>query len=126
MKIIVIVDYSPFCQDDNLPWEYSGIEFQWWVYEVLLDNGKAGKFPKSISDAVEIATAAKYQVKVIVKQKPKQVVKYILMPIKIIERENEIEMIQPSIKDLNDIMSRSDMFDTKEQAMHQAYLDRKK
>lgn len=69
MRKIVTVTKSPFPQDyedDNEPppWSYDGCNFCGWVYDVLLDLGKAGRFPRNVAEAVEVAEGAGYEITV--------------------------------------------------------------
>ena len=62
----VVVTESPFPVDytdgnDPPPWTYSGATFKAWVWEVLLDMGKAGRYPKTVTEAIEVAEGARYK-----------------------------------------------------------------
>jgi hypothetical protein len=60
MKKLITITKSPFPQDDNLPWVYSGTSFKNWVWEVLLDLGKAGNYPRNVKEAIEVAEGSGY------------------------------------------------------------------
>ena len=66
---IVTVLKSPFPKDyrdpENAPpWRFSGSAFRGWVWEVLLDEGKAGASPRNVAQAVDIARDAGYEIEV--------------------------------------------------------------
>lgn len=65
-KLTVTVTDSPhetdYIGDGHPPWSYSGTSFKNWVWEVLLDMGKAGKYPRNVVSAIEIAEASGYTV----------------------------------------------------------------
>jgi hypothetical protein len=58
----VIVTKSQFKEDKDLPWTYNGTGFKQWVWEVLLDMGKAGRFPRNVSEAVDVAVGAGFEI----------------------------------------------------------------
>ena len=65
----VTVTSSPFpidSQDGNTPppWTYVADAFRSWVWEVLLDMGKAGEYPSTLAEAIGIAQHAGYTIKV--------------------------------------------------------------
>ena len=61
--MIITVLKSPYKEDKNMPWSYHSRGFRNWVFEVLLNCGKAGKYP-TIKSAVEIAQNAGYEVEI--------------------------------------------------------------
>ena len=65
----VTVESSPFPPDyddpeTSPPWSYRGEPFKRWVYQVLLDDGRAGRFPRTVQEAIEAAEGAGFEVAV--------------------------------------------------------------
>lgn len=56
--MLVRVLSSPYEEDYDSsppPWDYSGGAFKNWVYEVFLESGKSGRYPKNVNEAVNEA-----------------------------------------------------------------------
>lgn len=52
-------------EDEKLPWTYSVSGFKNWVWEVLLNCGKAGKYPRNLEQALSVAENHGYGVTVL-------------------------------------------------------------
>jgi len=65
----VRITKSPWREPEPPPWEYSATGFKDWVYEVLLDNGKFGGYPRTVYEAIDIAEANRFDVEIVTAQK---------------------------------------------------------
>lgn len=67
MTITVIKSPWPADYEDgnvSPPWSYSPNAFKDWVWEVLLDMGKAGPYPETVTAAIDVAEGARYTIEV--------------------------------------------------------------